>query len=318
MLSNTVKNRFCKDFKMPFQVVQEPMFSYYMHQLNDAFDTSNKLKMLEEVINTLGNEDEFFKESNKVKDTIIKAIQSTDAYIRLQDDRLDNYNTINQIKQQDIYNMGNVNKTFISIDLKHANFNVFKMYDSELTLGFDNYEAMIDDITKFEYFKKSKYLRQVIFGNMLPKKQQRLQKWVMDQIITMLHKDVGIELKDFMSSSADEVVFVIDASNAVEIMDLVSRKLKGNNTTEKFASWCKVEAFTLKSIGDKKYFVKENCVTSDIEFKGIPSYFFMQVYKKYTNQEITDMDKSFYFDGMLATFNKSLFDEGAEIETEFI
>lgn len=317
MLSNSIKSRFCKDFKMPFQVVQEPMFSYYMHELNEKFETNNKLFMLQNVIDTLGSEEEFFKESNRVKDSIITSIQSQPEYLKLQEDRLDNYNTINQIKQQDIYNMGNVNKTFISVDLKHANFNVFKMYDKALTLGFDNYDDLVSSVTSFEYFKKSKYLRQVIFGNMLPKKQQRLQKWVMDQVITVLHKDVGIELKDFMSASADEVVFVVEPNDVDSIIDLVNRKLNLSSLTSNVSTWCRVESFTLKSIGDKKYFVKEN-IDGTMEFKGIPSYFFMQVYKKYMNQEITEMDKMFYFDGMMATFNKSLFDEGAEVETEFI
>lgn len=317
MLSNSIKSRFCKDFKMPFQVVQEPMFGYYMHELNEKFETNNKLAMLQYVIDTLGGEDEFFKESNRVKDSIITSIQSQPEYLKLQEDRLDNYNTINQIKQQDIYNMGNVNKTFISVDLKHANFNVFKMYDTALTLGFDNYDDLVSSVTSFEYFKKSKYLRQVIFGNMLPKKQQRLQKWVMDQVITVLHKDVGIELKDFMSASADEVVFVVEPNDVNSIIDLVNRKLSASSLTSSVSSWCRVESFTLKSIGDKKYFVKEN-IDGTAEFKGIPSYFFMQVYKKYMKQEITEMDKMFYFDGMMATFNKSLFDEGAEVETEFI
>lgn len=317
-LSNKIKTRFSKDFKMPFQVVQEPIFSYYIDALDTHFDTKNKLEMLYEVIETLGGEEEFFKESNRVKDTLIQDIQKSSAYERLNNDKLDDYNTVNQIKQQDIYHLGNADKTFISIDLKHANFNVFKMYDNELTLGYDDYESLIGHVSNFEYFKKSKYLRQVIFGNMLPKKQQRLQKWVIDQVISVLHHDVGIEMTDFVSASADEVVFAVDPANVDMFVDMVGRKLVSNELTSSVASWCRVEAFTLKSVGDKKFFVKENCLNGDVEFKAIPSLLFMQVYKKYTNQEILEIDKVFYFDSMLATFNKSLFDEGAEIETEFI
>ena len=74
------------------------------------------------------------------------------------------------------------------------------MYDNELTLGYDDYESLIGHVSNFEYFKKSKYLRQVIFGNMLPKKQQRLQKWVIDQVISVLHHDIGIPLNSFVSA----------------------------------------------------------------------------------------------------------------------
>ena len=312
-LSNKIKTRFSKDFKMPFQVVQEPIFSYYIDTLDAHFDTKNKLEMLYEVIETLGGEEEFFKESNRVKDTLIQDIQKSSAYERLNNDKLDDYNTVNQIKQQDIYHLGNADKTFISIDLKHANFNVFKMYDNEFPLGYDDYESLIGYVSNFEYFKKSKYLRQVIFGNMLPKKQQRLQKWTIDQVISVLHHDIGIPLNSFVSASADEVVFLIENDKALSMVDLVNKKLGSNRLTEKMSDWCRVEAFILRSIENNKFFVKEKLDDSNIEFKGIPSYFFMQAYKKYTNQEILETDKVFYFDGMLATFNKCVFDSDFEI-----
>lgn len=306
-LSNKIKTRFSKDFKMPFQVVQEPIFSYYIDTLDAHFDTKNKLEMLYEVIETLGGEEEFFKESNRVKDTLIQDIQKSSAYERLNNDKLDDYNTVNQIKQQDIYNLGNADKTFISIDLKHANFNVFKMYDNELTLGYDDYESLIGHVSNFEYFKKSKYLRQVIFGNMLPKKQQRLQKWAMDKVITVLHNDVGIEMTDFVSASTDEVVFAVDPANVDMFVDMVGRKLVSNELTSSVASWCRVEAFTLKSVGDKKFFVKENCLNGDVEFKAIPSLLFMQVYKQYVGKELDPMDKVFYHEGFLAEFKDLVF-----------
>lgn len=307
-LSNTLKNRFVKDYKLPFQVVQEPMFSYYIAELDSHFKTKQKLEYLTQAVISLGGEEQFFAESNRVKDTIINAISAKDVYEKLQNDRLDEYNVNTGVKQQDIYNMGNVNKTFISLDLKHANFNVFKMFNPELTLGFDTYEEMVGSVTEFDYFKKSKYLRQVIFGNMLPKKQQKLQKWVMEKLIKVLHEDVGIQMEDFVSASSDEVVFAVAPEGVEKFVEMVERKLCVNDETKSISDWVRVEAFTLKSIGDKKFFVKEG-IDGSVEFKGIQSYFFMQVFKKYTAQEINDMDKSFYHDGMLATFNKTVFED---------
>ena len=151
---------------------------------------------------------------------------------------------------------------------------------------------------------------------MLPKKQQRLQKWAIDQVISVLHHDIGIPLNSFVSASADEVVFLIENDKALSMVDLVNKKLGNNTLTEKMSDWCRVEAFILKSIENKKFFVKEKLDDSNIEFKGIPSYFFMQAYKKYTNQEILETDKVFYFDGMLATFNKCVFDSDFEINLD--
>lgn len=308
-LSNTIKKRFVKDYKLPIQVIQEPMFTYYIDELDEHFDTKAKLQMLTEVVDAVGGEDGFFKESNRVKENIINKIQAKEVYGRLQNNRLDDYNVDVKVKQQDIYNMGNVNHTFISIDLKHANFNVLKMFDPSLVLHYSTYEDLVANVTDFDYFKKSKYLRQIIFGNLLPKKQQKLQKWVMDKIINVLHTDVGINMADFLSSSSDEVVFAVDPTNADKFVEMVTKKLSDNKETSGMVDWFKVDSFTLKSVGDKSFFVKESRLDDSIEFKGIQSYFFMQVYKKYLNKDITEHDMKFYFEGFMATFDKSVFDE---------
>ena len=308
-LSNSLKQRFVKDFKLPFQVVQEPFFSYAIETLDPHFDSIKKLEMLNEIVQELGSEEGFFTESNRVKNEIINAIQSKDTYKDLQNDRLDSYNVTTNVSQKDIYTMENVNKTFISLDLVKANFNVMRGYNPELTLNYETYEELVSSVTKFDYFKKSKYLRQVIFGNLLPKKQQKLQKFVMSKIITMLHNDVGIAMEDFVSSSADEVVFAVDPSNVDKFVAMVERKLSESSLTSMYSEWVRVEAFTLKSIGDKKFFVKENCLTDNVDFKGIPSFLFMQVYRKYTNTPETDLDRMFYHEGYRAIFTQGVFDE---------
>jgi hypothetical protein len=152
-------------------------------------------------------------------------------------------------------------------------------------------------------------LRQVIFGNLLPKKQQKLQKWVMDKIINVLHLDGGIQMEDFESASSDEIVFVIDTSKVNETLELVNTTLNNSVVTEGFVNWLRIEAFTLKSIGGKKFFAKENCIDSSVDFKGIQSYFFMQVYKTYLQKPIEEIDRKFYFDGLLATFDKGVFED---------
>ena len=308
-LSNSLKQRFIKDWKLPFQVVQEPFFSYAIETLDSHFNTVEKLKMLTDIIETLGTEEDFFSESNRVKTTLIDAIQAKPSYTELQADRLETYETKPNVSQKDIYNMENVNKTFISLDLVKANFNVMRGYNSELTLGYETYEEMVSSVTGFDYFKKSKYLRQVIFGNMLPKKQQKLQKFVMSKVISMLHEDVGIAMEDFVSASADEVVFAVDPTNVDKFVGMVSKKLAESALTSAYSKWVRVEAFTLKSIGNKKFFVKENCLSDDVDFKGIPSFLFMQVFRKYTETPETKLDRTFYHEGFMASFDVGVFDE---------
>jgi len=308
-LSNSIKKRFIKEWKLPIQTVQEPLFSYVIETIDPHFQTQEKLKMLTKVIETLGTEEDFFSELNKINNTLIDKIQASDAYKELQNTRLEAYDIEpNGIRQKDIYIMENVNRTFISLDLIKANFNVMRMYNPELTLGYDTYEELIGSVTELDYFEKSKYLRQVIFGNLLPKKQQKLQKFVMSTLINMLHEDVGIEIEDVILSSNDEVLFIIDPTNADRFVEMVERKLKENKITANVADWVRVKSFTLRSIGSKNFFVKEFS-NGDVEFKKIPNFLFLQVYRKFTGTEETKLDRMFCYEGFMASFDEGVFDE---------
>lgn len=59
---------------------------------------------------------------------------------------------------------------FFSLDLKKVNYHVLKFYYPNLVLNTHTYEDFIGQFTEFDYIRKSKYIRQVIFGNLNPKK----------------------------------------------------------------------------------------------------------------------------------------------------
>jgi len=304
--SNSLKKRFVSDFCLPFQVVQEPVFTYALETLDAHFGTRTKFEMLRFFVENQGGEEGFFEQSNRVKGKIIDAISNKEAYLKLQNDRLDGCNTVNNVSQQNIYNMGNVGKTFISIDLRHANFNVFRVFDPDLVLGFDTYVDLVGSVTDFDYFKQSKYLRQVIFGNLLPKKQQRLQQKLMDDVITDLHRSAGITMKSFVSASSDEVVFEVNAAEA-ETLTLKVKAVLDQLRTSPLYDNLRIESFRMKSIGDKSYFIKENTSTGEVTFKGVPSLIFMQVYKHYYGLPLHPNDLVFYHEGFLAEFKETVF-----------
>lgn len=308
-LSNRLKQRFLKDYSLPFQVVQEPIFSYQIAEIDSHYNTIQKLEMLKQSVIQLGNEEEIYQETARIKESLIEKIMSQPEYKELEQDRLENYSVKNNIPQQDIYSMNNDGKCFLSIDLKHANFNVFKMYSPSLVLNHLDYESLISSETDLDYFKQSKYLRQVIFGNLLPKKQQRLQKWIIDKIITVLVDELGIDTLNIQAASSDEIVIEIDYELAETMLEKVKTAIQTNPNTMDYKEWLSFQIFKLKSIDGRKFFVKESLNSSKVEFKAIQSYFFMQVYKKYIGKPITEQDKVFYFDGMLASFKKSLFDD---------
>lgn len=308
-LQTNTKHRFIKDFSLPIQVIQEPMFMYYIDELDSYYSTIKKLQYLKDAINLLGSEDKVFSEFSKIKDSLIAAVTEQKKYQELSVDSLEQYTVKNGVTQKNIYSLENSNKVFISIDLKHANFNVLKMYDSSLVLESENYEDFVGTMTDVEYFKKSKYIRQFIFGNLLPKKQQKLQHWVIDSIVQVLLSS-GLKLPEFNSASADEIVIHVDKNRVDDVFNHIKNELKTNVKTCGFYEWLKIEMFVLKSIGGKSYFVKENMLDGSIEFKAIPSFIFMQVYKKYVGNPVEYFDRIFFHEGYLAEFKQPVFSEG--------
>ena len=306
-LSHSIKQRFIKDFGLPIQVVQEPVFTSHLNTLDAHYGTLAKFTMLLEVVEKTGGEEGFFNEAHRVRGKLIEAISNKSAYTELQQDKLDAHNTVNKVTQQkNFYNLENAGKTFMSLDLKHANFNVLRVYDSELVLGFETYEDLVGSVSDFDYFKKSKYLRQVIFGNLLPKKQQRLQKKVMDDVITVLNTSVGIPMEDFVSASADEVVFEVKLEDADSLTQKIKDVLTEDKTNPLFDK-LRIESFTMKSIGEKKYFLKEDTTDGSVTFKAVPSLVFMQVFKYHFGLPLDSNDMVFYHEGFLAEFKETVF-----------
>jgi hypothetical protein len=204
------------------------------------------------------------------------------------------------LPEKEIYTRDNVDKTFISIDMKQANFNCFLLISDVLEgnqeyvfRGKKSYKDYLHLFTPREYFKQSKYLRQVIFGNLNPKKQQQMQKYIMDYIVYVVRRK--IDASKFFKSSADEIIIQSDSSeDKLEIKKCIDE------------SFYNVKMFKLKQLGDKPYFVKE-FDDSTIEFKCVPLHFFPQCYKYYHNLSITEKDRTFIFENNLAIFQESLF-----------
>ncbi|MEM7354015.1 MAG: hypothetical protein AAF657_24650, partial [Acidobacteriota bacterium] len=93
----------------------------------------------------------------------------------------------------------------ISLDIVQANFSVLRSFDKEEALGasWRDFGARQDlDPALIE----SKSLRQILFGNLNPKRSQRLQHAFMARVRQALQVDLGVEAEDLAFSSHDELV----------------------------------------------------------------------------------------------------------------
>ncbi len=326
VLSNAIKKRFVKDMMLPIQVIQEPYFSIAIAALDPHFGSIQKLKLLTDMLAHLGEnaENKMFALSKSITEGIIEAIKETPAYKEWSNsDTKSTYEYQNKgISKSSVYTPINVDQPLISIDLVSANFTSLRNISKDMVLGCDTYSDLIGLFTEYDYFKQSKQFRQIIFGSLCPKKQQTLWKITMDKIVTVLREQVGVEKEEIITLSTDEVIIMPAPKfgkliGNIELMvQVIQGCLRENELTRYIGNDVRVDAFNLRLIegSEKKYYVKEHLYPrkGKVEFKCVPNYFFMQVYKQYLGQPILKEDLVFYHDGLLATFKTSLYDNNKE------
>jgi hypothetical protein len=299
-ITDKLKKRFVSDLKLPINIYAEPYFQYFMELYDRDFNTKEKMKIFEKLLNKFSSQEEFFQNSEKISFSIKELIINTQTYKKFNSFDMNKYFPLEeQIKQQNIYINSNIGKKLISVDLEKANFNVFKMVGLGEEIGINSYDELLNKFTDDEYYFISKKIRQVIFGDLNPTRQQRIQKFVINNLCKKL-KENGCILS---SVNSDEII--------IQNQELTSKEIKEilKNVPEKF-KFFKIEDFILEKIDENHDFFVKKILTENgfkTEFKNIPKHLFAQVYKKYLNQEINEYDLLFYYEGFLAQFKEKLF-----------
>lgn len=299
-LTNSLKKRFASDLKLPINIFNDPYFEYFMDLYNTDFQTKEKMEIFEKLLNKFENQEEFFKNSEKISTSIKSLISSTNTYNKLNSfDMNKEFPLEEQIKQQNIYILPNVGKKLISVDLEKANFNVLKMIGLGEEIKANSYDELLNQFTNDDYYFISKKIRQVIFGDLNPARQQRIQKFVINQLCKKL-KENGCILS---SASSDEIIIQNEEMNAKDIKEMLK------DVPEQY-NFFRVEDFVFEKIDENNdFFVKTTLTNNGFkkEFKNVPGHVFAQVYKKYLGQESNEYDLLFYHEGFLAEFKEKLF-----------
>lgn len=301
-LTNSLKKRFASDLKLPINIYSEPYFEYFMELYNPDFNTKEKMKTFEKLLTKFSNQEEFFQNSERISSSIKDLIAKTETYKKLNAfDMNKDFPLEEQVKQQNIYIIPNVGKKLISVDLEKANFNVLKMIGLSEEISANSYNELLNKFTDDEYYFISKKIRQVIFGDLNPARQQRIQKFVINNLCKKL-KENGCILS---SASSDEII--------IQNQDLTSKEIKEilKDVPEEF-KFFRVEDFVFEKIDENHDFFVKTTLTEKgpkTEFKNVPGHVFAQVYKRYLNQESNEYDLLFYHEGFLAQFKEKLFNQ---------
>ena len=311
-VSIKAKERFCKDCNIPIKIFQEPYFTDRLKLYNPFYNTLKKWDRFVKWLNQYNCEQDYFEEYNKVKDNAISFIKESKAYNLFNTYDINKFETKNkELPSGAVFKPSNDGKTFISIDMKKANFLSLKHFGD--TIGesmFDNCYSWEDFMCLFtlnEHIIESKYIRQVILGNCNPRRHITYEKYLMDQVVSLLaEKFDGIaDIDKIVSFTNDEIIYEVNpkiySSFAIEIASHTKKILSDNNIKIPL----KVEPFTLYKIQGVDGYIKYIDLEENkyiVDFKCIDNYMLPFVLRSFLREPVIESDKVFFHEGLLSKF----------------
>jgi hypothetical protein len=298
-LNDHIKKRFCKDFRLPINIYDDPYFEYFVELYDPLLSIKEKRQWLDSVLSKCNVQDDFFQQATNVASGIKDLIKNSKAYNDFNTRDMKDFPLKKNVSQQNIYIEENLGREMISVDLEKANFNAFRLFGLQEEIGCQSYDDLVKKFTEEKYFRESKMIRQVIFGDLNPSRQQTIQKYIIQNLCETLLKN-GCEIS---SASSDEII-IKNKSNILEVKDM----LKDVDSKFKFF---RVEKFHFNKIGeDKDCFVKTTTKENGeekVEFKNTPAFIFAQVFKHHYGMSLNQYDMLFYHEGYLAEFKEPVF-----------
>ena len=295
-----LKKRFCKDCNLPINLFDEPYFTQRLKALDVQFDCVKKFDTFCADLEKYDTEQEYFEYYNTVKDSVINMIKDNIEYMKFLNDDFADVRVVTKnitLGNKNLYIEGNQDKTFISIDMKKANFSALRHYSPAIFKNVETWEQYIGFFTPSEHIRNSKYIRQVILGACNPKRQITYERYLM----TMLYLHIKNELDgkvSFYSLGNDEIIISVAGTSvsAREIKDAIA------TCPQKIGELVRFEMFDLQKVGDYGWMKVIYDEPERVEFKTINADIYHQIVKHYWDMPITEDDLVFRYNGVLARF----------------
>lgn len=305
-ISVKLKERFCKDCNIPIRIFQEPYFTERLKLYDKFYGTLEKWDLFLEELNKYSCEQDYFEDYNRVKDEAIMSIKNSEAYQRFNEEDMNKYRVkYTGLPSKDIFHLNNDKKIFISIDMRKANFSALQHYGDSIFKsmfsGASTWEDFIGLFTDNKHIINSKYIRQVILGNCNPKRHVTYEKYLMDNVLDILIKEFEYSIKDVVFFSNDEIILDMESYvNCIKLKKYTEELLFKESDIP-----LKVELFKLHKINGTDGYYKEiykGISETEIEFKCLDNYILPFVLRHFLKEEVTEYDKVFYHEGLLANF----------------
>ena len=300
-ISSRLKGRFAKDCNVPIKLYDEPYFGNRIKLFDKYFGTVSKWDAFTNMLQKYPNEEAYLAEYNRVKDNAIAYIKGTAAYERFNSMDMNQLAVKNKnLPGKDIYHQRNIGRIFVSIDMRKANFNSMRHFDSDMFGGATSWEDFMRMFTDNEHIVSSKYIREVILGNCNPKRHITYEKHLMDELLSQLI-GCGLQLDNVVFFSNDEII--VDVTEyTIDDADKDGLYIAINMAPVPF----KTERFQLKGIRrtDTGAVIGYVRVLDDgaMDFKCLNSLTFPFVLRNLNGEAPADEDLVFEHEGCLAKF----------------
>jgi len=202
-----IRESFKKDYKLSCPVMEDDyIFKKSLtiggleQEWNDYLDMSKRIPELEEY-------------RRQIRNQILSSISHVKGFDEL---KPINYKP----KFQELRNYlepVNCNKFLVSVDLRKGNYQAFKQLAPKYVLDTQNYEELIRRFTKEESLVRSKFFRQMIFGQLKPDVQSSVQRKMIEETIEKIFSALG-QNKQIVHLSNDEVIFSLEDSKQLELI----------------------------------------------------------------------------------------------------
>ena len=303
VITEALRQRFCKDMNLSIRIFEDPYFTNFLKLYDMQFDSVAKYNRFVSAVHHFGSEQNYFEAYNKLKDDIIEYLNNNPEMIFFaKEEDMNQFACQNKnYPAKDIFKETNDGKFFVSIDMIKGNFTALHHYNPAIVKDCDTYEDFIRTFTDIPHFVESKYIRQVVFGNVNPKRQVTYEKYLMDQILTKLFETGIIKPENIEFFSTDEIVFsvpenmvnnkIVDETFYETVMNVV-QWARNNNIN------VRGEFFELRKIPGTSGYVKKFMMDKNgVDFKCLDALTLPFVLRAYQKEEPNDMDKVFLYEG---------------------
>ena len=162
--------RFVSDNNLPIPILHDKeKFDYYLDLYENLYHSRSLWESLCNEIDTKysGDINEFLNTYYIIRDKMITDILENEKYQEFLKVDMSKFNVTEDLKKfpkGNVYNLDNIGKCFLSIDLKKGNFQAIKYFDKSIVKNKDTYEEYVGHYIDSKYLQGSKYTRQVVFG----------------------------------------------------------------------------------------------------------------------------------------------------------